>query len=41
VNPFAISQVERFDGVIAERTNKQSLASGIEREMVNASFDAR
>ena len=39
MNSFALSQVEHFDGVIAKRTNKQSFASGIEREMVDASFD--
>jgi hypothetical protein len=41
MNSFALSQVEHFDGVIAKCTNKQSFASGIEREMVDASFDTR
>jgi hypothetical protein len=39
VGAFALTQIEHFDGVIAERTNKQSFANGIEREMVDPSFD--
>ena len=41
VNSVALAQIENFDGVIAERTNKQSFASEIEREMVDPSFDTR
>jgi hypothetical protein len=41
VDAFALAQIEDFGGVITERTNKQSFASGIEREMVDASFDTR
>jgi hypothetical protein len=41
VDPFALTQIEYFDGVIAERTNKQSFANEIEREMVDATFNTR
>jgi len=39
VDSLALTQIEHFDGVIAERTNKQSFAGGIECEMVDPSFD--
>jgi len=32
---------EHFDDVIAERTNKESFAVRIEREMVDPSFNTR
>jgi hypothetical protein len=41
VGALALAQIEHFDGVVPERTNKQSFASGIKREMVYASFDTR
>lgn len=39
VNALARSQIEYFDRVIAERTNKQPFPGRIEREMVETSFD--
>ena len=41
MDPLALVQINNFDGVIAERTNKQSFASRIKREMVDPPFDAR
>jgi hypothetical protein len=39
VDSLALTQIEHFDGVIPERTNKQSSAGRIEREMVDATFN--
>ena len=41
MDSLALTQIEHFDGVIAERTNKQSFTGRIEREMVDPSFDTR
>ena len=41
MDSFALEQVEHLDGVVAERTNEQSFAGGIKREMVYSSFDSR
>jgi len=41
VNSLAPAQIKNFHGVIAERADKQSLASGIKRKMVDSSFDTR
>jgi hypothetical protein len=34
-------QIEDFDGVIAERADKQSFSGRIKPEVVDASFDTR
>jgi glycerophosphoryl diester phosphodiesterase len=35
------AQIEHFNRIVAERTNEQSFSSGIEREVIYSSFDAR
>lgn len=41
MNAFALSQIDYFKAVIAERTDKQSFARGIERKMIDPPFHAR
>jgi hypothetical protein len=40
MDPLAFADIEHFDGVVAERANEQSCASGIEREVVYSSFNS-
>ena len=38
MNSFTFAEINNFNGVIAERTDKQSLRAGIESEMIDASL---
>ena len=40
MDSLALTQIDHFNGVVAERANEQSFAGRIEREMVDPSFDA-
>ena len=41
MDSLAPAQIENFNGVITECTNKQSVAGGIELHVVDATLDAR